>query len=207
MKSSNPKPQTVKACVHDIVSGITPLDELEQSHINDTISWIASGAPIFRVTKPDVPNKHLVSYFVVFDESVSKVLLVDHKLSGLWLPPGGHVEIDEDPKETVRRECMEELQIQAEFWCYDPIFLTSTVTVGLTAGHTDVSLWYVLKGNHQGRYKFDPDEFNGIHWFGFDEIPYEQSDPHMGRFIEKLRSMLSIGCWVRRTGSNQPNEP
>jgi 8-oxo-dGTP diphosphatase len=163
------------SCVYDIVSGIKPLDELEQSHINDAITWIASGVPIFRITKPDVPNKHLVSYFVVFDESESKVLLVDHKLAGLWLPPGGHVEINEDPKETVRRECMEELQIQANFWCEDPIFLTSTVTVGYTGGHTDVSLWYVLKG---------------IQWFCFDEIPYESSDPHMRRFISKLRNIL-----------------
>jgi 8-oxo-dGTP diphosphatase len=186
MTSSNPKLQTATSRIYHIVSGIKPLDEFEQSHINDTISWIASGAPLFRITKPDVPNKHLVSYFVVYDESASKVLLVDHKLSGLWLPPGGHVDIDEDPKETVRRECLEELQIQAEFWCDDPIFLTSTITVGLTAGHTDVSLWYVLKGSSEMQYNFDPDEFNRIQWFGFDEIPFEKSDPHMGRFIEKL---------------------
>ena len=42
--------------------------------------------------KPDVPPKHLVSYFALVDERRGKLLLVDHKLAGLWLPSGGHVE-------------------------------------------------------------------------------------------------------------------
>ena len=44
--------------------------------------------------------------------------------------------------DTVIRECMEELYITAEFWHKEPIFITQTITVGKTAGHTDVSLWY-----------------------------------------------------------------
>lgn len=118
------------------------------------------------------------------------MLLVDHKQARLWLPTGGHVEIDEDPKETVKRECVEELNSEVEFYFADPIFITSTVTVGLTAGHTDVSLWYVLKGNHQGYYEFDLGEFNDIRWFGLDEIPFETSDPHMRRFVKKLESIV-----------------
>lgn len=184
------KQQTSSQSIYDIVSTITPFDDLEAEHTADTVSWIQSGAPIFRIQKPDVPNKHLVSYFVVFHEESSKILLVDHKKAQLWLPSGGHVELYEDPKETVRRECLEELNIEADFWCEDPIFLTETMTVGLTAGHTDVSLWYVIKGNHTDFYHFDKEEFNDIRWFDFDEIPYTKSDPHMKRFIEKLKGML-----------------
>jgi 8-oxo-dGTP pyrophosphatase MutT (NUDIX family) len=117
---------------------------------------------------------------------------VDHKKAGLWLPTGGRVEIDEDPKETARRECLEELQCQAEFYVEDPIFITSTLTVGLTAGHTDVSLWYVLKGNHHDTYEFDQQEFKSIRWFALDEIPYEKSDPHMKRLVNKLVSLNII---------------
>jgi 8-oxo-dGTP pyrophosphatase MutT (NUDIX family) len=176
--------------IFDVISMITPFDALEENQIQETLAWIESGEPIFRIQKPDIPNKHLVSYFLLFDEIALKVLLVDHKKSGLWLPAGGHVEIDEDPYQTVRRECLEELNIEANFWCEEPIFLTSTLTVGLTAGHTDISLWYVLKGNEKGQYLFDRREFNGVEWFGFDEIPYKKSDPHMGRFIKKLQSLL-----------------
>jgi 8-oxo-dGTP diphosphatase len=181
------KQKTAVENIYDIVSVITPLDTLEEEHIANTLAWLTSGEPIFRIAKPDIPNKHLVSYFVVFDEGTQKVLLVDHKKAQLWLPTGGHVEVDEDPKETIRRECFEELGMQADFWVDQPIFLTSTRTVGLTAGHTDISLWYVLTGNHHTQYKFDKGEFNEIKWFLFDDIPYEKSDPHMSRFIKKLR--------------------
>lgn len=174
----------------EIVKGLEAFDSPEEAHINDTIAWIESGAPIFRITKPDTPDKHLVAYFVLFDERNAKILLTDHRKSGLWLPAGGHVEINEDPKETVRRECMEELSVQADFWREDPLFLTSTVTVGITAGHVDVSLWYVLKGDSDHSYAFDEREFKSIRWFGFDDIPYEKSDPHMERFIKKLKTQM-----------------
>lgn len=190
MISAALKNSTSQAALYDLISQIIPHDVLEQEHIEDTLAWIKSGAPLFRIAKPDVPNKHLVCYFVLFDEKAQKILLVDHKKAGLWLPSGGHVESNEDPKETVRRECFEELGVQAEFWIQDPIFLTSTLTVGLTAGHTDVSLWYTLKGDHRTLYDFDKDEFNSVRWFGFHEVPYEKSDPHMRRFIDKFQNQL-----------------
>jgi 8-oxo-dGTP diphosphatase len=181
---------SIRENIHHLISAIIPYDDVEQEHINDTRLWIESGAPIFRVQKPDVPNKHLVSYFVLFDDVYQKILLVDHKKALLWLPAGGHVEIDEDPKTTASRECLEELNVTADFWSPHPLFLTSTLTVGLTAGHTDVSLWYVLKGDSNKAYEFDQSEFNDIRWFRLDEIPHDKSDPHMRRFIEKLKGSL-----------------
>jgi 8-oxo-dGTP pyrophosphatase MutT (NUDIX family) len=185
------KIQNARSVIENIVANITPLDDLESQHIEETLSWIRGGAPLFRIEKPDIPPKHLVSYFILLDESQRKVLLVDHKKARLWLPSGGHGERDEHPRDTAARECYEELGIEADFWRNDPLLLTVTRTVGLTAGHTDVSLWYILKGYHQKNYSFDSEEFNSIKWFSFDEIPYEQSDPHMRRFISKLGRHLS----------------
>jgi len=182
--------QDSRAVVYNIVSNIRPMDNLEREHIDATLAWIKSGVPIFRIQKPNVPNKHLVSYFVLFDEEAEKVLLVDHKNAIAWLPTGGHIDIDEHPKDAAIRECFEELGVNAEFWSDEPLFLTSTMTTGLTAGHTDVSLWYVIKGNQLEKYRFDTKEFNAIKWFSFDEIPYDNSDPHMKRFIEKLKAEL-----------------
>lgn len=181
---------SIRERIHNIITTIVPYDDIEQQHINETCLWIESGAPIFRIQKPDVPNKHLVSYFVLFDNVQQKILLCDHKKALLWLPSGGHVEIDEDPKATVERECFEELNIAADFWSPHPLFLTSTLTVGLTAGHTDVSLWYVLYGHSHKAYSFDKDEFNEIRWFHLHDVPYDKSDPHMKRFIEKLKGNL-----------------
>lgn len=176
--------------IKEIICNISPFDSLEERHLQETLAWIQSGAPLFRIKKPDTPPKHLVSYFLLFDEEAQKILLVDHKKAELWLPAGGHVEIDEHPQDTVRRECLEELGIDAEFWHSEPLFLSSTLTVGLTAGHTDVSLWYVLKGREKAVYSFDSSEFNRVKWFYFDEIPYQTSDPHMERFVHKLKNII-----------------
>ena len=75
--------------------------------IRETLAWIVSGAEIFRIAKPDTPPKHLIAYFMVIVGD--HLLLVDHKNSGLWLPPGGHVDLGEHLRDTVIREAGEEL--------------------------------------------------------------------------------------------------
>lgn len=169
-----------------IVSSIMPFDSVEKEHIEFAKKWIASGVEIFRIAKPDKPNIHLVSYFTIVDPTTKEFLLVDHKKAKLWLPPGGHVELNEHPQETVKREVREELGIEAKFLCEKPLFLTVTNTVGNVSYHTDVSLWYILEGNRHDRLTFDTEEFYQIRWFHPHEIPYQNSDPHMNRFIDKV---------------------
>ncbi|MFZ4099547.1 MAG: NUDIX domain-containing protein [Chlamydiia bacterium] len=133
------------------------------------------------------------------DLAREKILLVSHIKAGLWLPSGGHVEQDEHPKLTAERELAEELNLLPEFLSEAPLFLTQTVTVGQTAAHTDVSLWYVLKGDSREELVYDQTEFNGYRWFGYDEILQgdpSDFDPHMNRFIRKLleSELLKVSC-------------
>lgn len=176
----------IRSEIHRLISSMRPWDGIEESHIRFTLDWMNSGCEIFRTEKPATPDTHLVSYFVVASAGMNRILLVDHKKAGLWLPPGGHVELDENPKETVRREAQEELGMEADFLFDDPLFLTVTKTVGHVARHTDVSLWYILKGEMDYFFDYDPDEFNQIRWFEMNEIPFSNSDPHMERFIQKM---------------------
>ncbi len=184
----------IKAQIADEVRSITPFDDLERQCVTDTLAWIASGANIFRIAKPDKPPKHLVSYFVVVDPEHRSLLLGDHIKAQLWLPTGGHVELGEHPRQTVIREAREEVNLDAQFLNDEqPLFLTATLTVGLTAGHTDVSLWYILRGDIHAPLQFDRSEFTGINWFGFDEILQSHPaifDPHMQRFTRKLLQLF-----------------
>ena len=173
------------------IRAIPPYDALEAEHISDTLLWIASGAPLCRIHKPATPPRHLVSYFFLLDPASQQLLLVDHREAGLWLPSGGHVEPDEHPRATVEREVREELQIEAQFLVHEPVFLTVTQTVGQTAGHTDVSLWYVLIGDCRRSLRFDSEEFLRIAWFPLHELPLERADPHMKRFAAKLMTYLT----------------
>jgi 8-oxo-dGTP diphosphatase len=169
---------------------------------------------IFRIAKPDKPKIHLVSYFVVIDPLTNELLLTDHKKSGLWLPPGGHVEIDEHPADTVKREIQEELGIEAQFLLKDPLFVTVIDTVGNVARHTDVSLWYVLRGDKNGFIKFDLEEFHKVQWFRSNDVPYSHSDPHMRRFVAKVMNKIttlnsynaSASQYAQNTSNLHPEE-
>ncbi len=163
---------------------IKPLDQTESRHLEDALAWIDSGVDLCRIAKPATPPKHLVSYFAVIDDD--QILLVDHKNAQLWLPPGGHVEPGEHPRQTVERELVEELGFKSAHPIDAPIMVTCTTTVGLTAGHTDVSLWYVVHVSRTQRMTFDAGEFNSIEWFKFLDAPLGRSDPHLGRFIQKI---------------------
>lgn len=165
---------------------VTPLDDVERATKADVLSWIDSGIELCRIEKPSTPPKHLVSYFAVIDGE--HILLVDHINAELWLPTGGHVEPGEHPRDAALREAKEELSIEGVFLYDGPLFLTITETVGKTAGHTDVSLWYVLEGNRTERVTFDGSEFRSVRWFHKDDVPLDRTDAHMERFLTKLYS-------------------
>lgn len=181
----------MRAEIRRELESIDPMDEIELQHWSEAMAWVDSGAPLFRTAKPATPPQHLVSYFAVVDGE--SILLVDHKNAQLWLPPGGHVEQDEHPRETVAREIREELGFAPVHEIGPPLMVTRTRTVGLTSGHTDVSLWYVVKTTRSQVITYDPQEFGGIKWFALSEAPLDRSDPHLGRFIRKLRSNKSPG--------------
>jgi 8-oxo-dGTP diphosphatase len=174
----------VRSAIRAEVESIQPFDELERAHRADALAWIDSGAELCRIQKPATPPKHLVSYFAVVDRD--HVLLVDHRNAGLWLPNGGHVEPGEHPRATVARELREELGLELSETPEAPVMLTISETVGITAGHTDVSLWYVIDADRSTALEFDAGEFHAVRWFHFDEAPVDRSDPHLARFLSKL---------------------
>ena len=56
--------------------------------------------------------RHFTStVFVVFED---KIALHWHNKVKMWLPPGGHVEENEDPVQTALRECREEMGIDVD---------------------------------------------------------------------------------------------
>ncbi len=187
-----------RAQLTDLLDTIRPWDERERTHIAEATSWVAGGAPLYRTRKPDVPPQHLVSYFVAFDEPRRELLLAAHRKAGLWLPSGCHVEPQEDPWDTVLRECREELHTDAVPSAVSgtrPFFLTLTETRADRPGrHTDVSLWYVLRTDTAAVASFDEGEFTAVRWLTLPQVlaePLAGMDPHMHRFTRKLQAALA----------------
>ena len=58
-------------------------------------------------------QKHFTATAFIVD-SQNRTLLLWHKRLGRWMPPGGHVDEDETPEETARRECREETGLDVE---------------------------------------------------------------------------------------------
>ena len=174
------------------LTAIEPLDELERVQRADAIAWADAGSPLCRTAKPATPPKHLVAYFAVIDLAAQHCLLVDHRLAGLWLPTGGHVEPDELPAATVARESVEELGVEARLVAglsCNPLFVTQATTVGTDAGHVDVSLWYVCEIDSGAEVRPDPREFVAVRWWRFADIlaaDPARLDPNLPRFIDKL---------------------
>jgi 8-oxo-dGTP pyrophosphatase MutT (NUDIX family) len=179
----------IRSTIAELVEGVHPFDEREAADQADILDWVGSGRPLFRTLPPDTPPKHLVVYFIPVDSAERCLLLGDHRKSGLWLPPGGHVEDGEDPRQAVIREAREELGIEARFKDDQPFFLTVTPTRGPNR-HLDVDLWFLLDlARQEAQLTPDQREFNSVRWFDFAnqrDWPAGTYDPEMHRFVAKL---------------------
>lgn len=180
------------------VSAWTPRDDLGVRHREQALTWLAATEDIYRRIKPDTPPQHLVAYFLLVDRAAGRVLLCDHRLAGLWLPTGGHVEPGEDPTDTVRREVVEELGVEAEFdpaLGEAPFLLTVTRTTAHSGPrHVDVSLWFALRGRVGDDLTPDAGEFAGVRWWSRSEIEADDPghhEPHILRALDALGLSLT----------------
>ncbi|MFI5912059.1 NUDIX domain-containing protein [Dactylosporangium sp. NPDC051541] len=194
------------AVVHDLVSRLAPHDELGAEHRASALAWLASTDDVFRRVKPASPPQHLVSY-VVPVAADGRVLLVEHINAGRWLPPGGHVEVDEDPALTARREIHEELGLGDTGLSPSPILVTITPTLGPDR-HTDVSLWYVLTSTGNEHLHPDTDEFHAVRWWTRHELTAADPnhfDPHLFRFLATFDHGRPLDAPHRRTAPDRPS--
>lgn len=106
-----------------------------------------------------------VAAFMVFDD---KVLMVNHGRYGLWLAPGGHVELDEDTDEALFREIYEETgykpdeieilsakpknKVRGAKFLYAPNYMDSHEA---NAPHKHIALVYFVKALHGKHIKSD----------------------------------------------------
>lgn len=125
---------------------------------------------------------YVVTVYIVYD---GKVLLVEHPRYNMWLPMGGHVELDEDPEMTLFREIKEETGLEVEILGTKPelnspgtksIFTPMFVDVHETntPGHKHIGLVYFAKAKND---KFVlSSEHTAINWVGLDDLDSPKYD-------------------------------
>ncbi len=67
--------------------------------------------PVIHIPYP--LQKHFTATAFIVD-SQNRTLLLWHKRLKRWMPPGGHVDPDETPEQTAKRECKEETGLDVE---------------------------------------------------------------------------------------------
>lgn len=186
-----------RVIVRDRVSSVIPADSAESADRGNILDWVDSGAPLFRTAKPSTPPRHLAVYAAVISEADRAVMLVAHTKAQAWLLPGGHVDPGEDPRWSVQREVEEELGLTPEFHGAfgQPFFCSITETRGADS-HTDVTLWFVFRGDPAAQIRPDLGEFSEVRWAPIEKTDWSKGcyDPHMDRFIRKLSATLDGGA-------------
>lgn len=129
-----------------------------------------------------------VSGFVVEGD---RTLLHWHKKLLIWLPPGGHIDPDEDPVQAVVREVLEETGIAAEVVPHLDVHGFSNVgelpppiaiivaDVGATPkepAHQHIDMSYVLRPR-QGVARVDAEEDHGFVWVTEAQLRTDQPLP------------------------------
>ena len=77
-----------------------------------------------------------ITAFIVND--LEQVLLVNHPKYNMWLPIGGHIELDEDPEQALCREIAEESGLTVTILASKPVLQSPGTKFILTPNYIDV---------------------------------------------------------------------
>jgi len=119
-----------------------------------------------------------VCTYIVFE---NKLLLHKHKKLHIWLPPGGHIELDEDPNEAAIREAKEEtgldIKLIGEGRTYDSPYTSQDIIpprflnkhyFDTSHTHQHINLAFFARSNSaNARHEVEGSE---IQWFSREEI-------------------------------------
>ncbi len=147
------------------------LDKLQsRSYINNKLfikfnNRIKAGN---NLTKISNPGSHFCAFMVPYDQKSKMIFIGHHIKADEWIPPGGHLELGETPKQTVVREFKEELDsvITSKSIHFFDINIT-LISNRISTCKTHFDLWHVVMVKKQN-FVYDKGEFYDASWFSIE---------------------------------------
>ncbi|MFA6915218.1 MAG: NUDIX domain-containing protein [Parachlamydiales bacterium] len=148
-------------------------------------------------------KKQFTATVYILDQG--QVLLIYHKKLGKWLPPGGHLELNELPHEGAIREAKEETGLDVELILQENLWVDRWNAKSIPRpyfcmieeiaaradepAHQHIDLLYIAKPLHK-ELVHNHAETSGLRWFNAAEIAVLKGDEEI--FIETQETIRHL---------------
>lgn len=141
-------------------------------------------------TKECNQENHLCSFFIPVNKRSASLFMGHHIKADQWIPPGGHLDKDEIPVETVRREFTEELRFN----------LTDEKILLFDIGITKIEnpkypcrlhydFWHIVFVPYTD-FEYDKKEFYDAGWFSFSDALNKTKRNDYKNIIHKVKQLV-----------------
>jgi 8-oxo-dGTP pyrophosphatase MutT (NUDIX family) len=128
---------------------------------------------------------HFCCMFIPFVPSQKSVFVGHHIKSGLWMPPGGHIDIGETPEQTVLREIQEELHFKPNT-IPTPYALTYVDITNRPDCTRHYDIWYLMECREEVAFDYEKREFHEAGWYSIGEAVQKSSRSMFTAVLQKL---------------------
>lgn len=136
------------------------------------------------------PHDHYCVFFLPVHRPTQQVYLGHHKKANLWIPPGAHIEPDESPRTTVKREVMEELQYEVHDKAFKLFDLSITHCTPGSACALHFDMWYLIEMDQLREFVFEEREFYDATWMPIKKALQITTNPDYKTILQSLEETL-----------------
>ncbi len=161
---------------------------VSSNEISRFIEWLMHNP---KYSRDENKLEHLCVFYVPIDTINKKIYIIIHRKSGLWMPPGGHIDKNEKPHTAIIRECGEELNYKITNENLE-LFNISIDPIDNPIQQCKVhySLWYLVDTDHQN-FQYNEESLDG-RWVDLIEAKRLITFPTFQNPIASLSPYLGI---------------